>query len=128
MVKITVKSNMDGVIKELEDFVKKFNGSSIKASLWSEVLYAKYVEEGTYKMAPRAMVRQSMPAIEAYFEAEWAKMPFPFKDSDLRALWNRTIEFAKAEISKRTPVKTGVLKSSWQTTKARIYKGVADKE
>lgn len=128
MSKFKVKTNMDGVIRELDEFLKQHDGVMIKASVWSEVEYAKFVEFGTYKMVPKAMIRKAMPAIEDFFLREWKTMPFPFKESDLRALWNKTIEFAQQEISRYTPVKTGVLKESWKITKARIYKGRAGKQ
>lgn len=71
-------------------------------------------------MAPRAMIRRSIPAIKAFFEVEFRKfksLPTPL---ELQALADRVLEFARAEIAQNTPVQSGNLKDSWQIEPAKM--------
>jgi isopentenyl diphosphate isomerase/L-lactate dehydrogenase-like FMN-dependent dehydrogenase len=113
--KVNITSNIDKILGELANFhgvLVKLD--SLRVSVWSDLEYAVYTEFGTYKMAPHAMVRLSMPNIEAYFMGEWMALPVMFSQEDLKDMMNRTINYAKDEIVRRTHEDTGALKASWQ--------------
>lgn len=114
---VTITSNFDAVIQTIQGG-PAFR--SISAEVWTETEYAIYVEFGTVHMTPRAMIRRSIPAIQARFEAELKKIgPLPTPIQLLAAV-DRTMVFARETIQANTPVDTGALRDSYQITKAKI--------
>lgn len=64
---------------------------------------------------PRAMVRNSIPNVQAYVANQIKSLPPIPTDQDMEQLIADAIQYAKAEIVTRTPVDTGRLKGSWTT-------------
>lgn len=112
----TIRSNVDDSLGELHDFLQVLDYTKVRAEVWTEVEYAIFVEYGTYKMSPRAMIRKSIPDIEQKFGELWAKLPPIFTKADIDRLFADTIAFAKERIAHNTPVKSGDLKNSWKVT------------
>lgn len=112
----TVTSNLDENMAELNQFLATLEYTSVRATVWTEIEYAIFVEFGTVNMDPRAMVRKSIPDIEKKFLELWQAMPTMFKKSDVDNLFTKTIEFARERIAENTPVKSGDLKESWKVT------------
>lgn len=115
-----VTSNVDGHIAELEEMLAAINYTAVRAEVWTEVEYAVFVEFGTYRMAPRAMVRTAIPDIEKKFNEGWMALPTPFTKADVEKLFKDTIDFAKVEITKRTPRKSGTLQDSWEASEVEF--------
>jgi len=114
---VEVKSNADSVLAELRGFaVDLASIQAFRGEIWTEVEYAIFVEFGTYKMLPRAMIRKSIPAIEAYFEEQWQALPAMFTRGQFEAMVERVMLFALAKISGNTPVKSGDLRRSWNAS------------
>ena len=112
MSSVKITTNFDDINADLLEVLGDLPGSGMRASVWSDLEYAIYTEFGTYKMLPHAMVRNSIPAIEAYFDEQWEVLQ-EVNANSLEQLFNRVIEFAKDEIVKRTHVDTGALRASW---------------
>jgi hypothetical protein len=112
-----ITTNLDAVIQ-------KYQGTTyptrIFGSVWTEVEYAIFLEFGTSRMAPRAMIRRSLPAIKAYMESEWKKLRTLPTPLELQALVDRVLVYARAEIAQNTPVKSGRLRDSWKVNKAKM--------
>lgn len=115
MIKFKFTSNTAKITRDLELFKKALLKLPQGISIWNDVEYAIFVELGTYKMAPRAMLRRSMPAIEQFFEAELKRLDVPFNFSQFRALLKRTEQFALETIKQNTPVRSGKLRAGWQS-------------
>lgn len=113
---VSINSNTDQNMGELEQFLKTLGFTKVRAEVWTDIEYAVFVEFGTFKMTPRAMVRQSIPEIENFFADEWVKLPVIFTKADIDSLFSRTVEFAKERIREKTPVKTEDLKKSWKVS------------
>lgn len=115
--KVTVRSNVQAVLQEL---AKAQNlPDAIRASIYSELEYAVFVEFGTYKMRPRAMLRRALPAIEAEFARRWKSLPVPPSLSDLLSLVDDVVDYGIDAIRNNTPVKSGDLKKSWKKDPAK---------
>lgn len=112
----TVTSNIDENMQELAQFLDTLNYTAVRATVWTDVEYAIFVEFGTVKMTPRAMIRKSIPDIEKRFGELWIAMPAMFSKADVDKLFTDIIEFARERISQNTPVKSGDLKASWKVT------------
>lgn len=108
--RVSITSNVDTFLKQFDTSLP----NSIQASVWTQIEYAVFVEFGTYKMEPRAMIRTSVPAIEAKMIELWQALPFPPTEQDLLKMVQTTIEFALEEIKRNTPRKSGTLQDSWK--------------
>lgn len=95
----TLRSNVDlsDLIGQGKDMPKRVTGS-----VSNPKEYAIYTELGTSKMKPHAMVRGSLPAIEARSEQAFDSLPpFPSK-AELLAAANEVIDFAYDTIQDAT--------------------------
>ena len=101
---------MDQIRSALDDIGK----TNIVFTISNETHYTGFVEFGTSRMAPRAMVRRSLDSIEKWMSAEIDKFNYPPSMGELEKLMERARDYALSEIKLRTPVKTGLLKSSWK--------------
>lgn len=115
-----VTSNVDGYLAELEQMLAAINYTAVRAEVWTDVEYAVFVEFGTYRMTPRAMVRTAIPDIEKKFNEGWMALPTPFTKADVEKLFKDTIDFARVEIAKRTPRKSGTLQDSWKASEVEF--------
>jgi hypothetical protein len=107
---ISIKSPMDQIRSALNDIGK----ANIVFTISNETPYTGFVEFGTSRMAPRAMVRRSLDSIEKWMSAEIDRFEYPPSMGELENLMERARDHAIREIQIRTPVKTGLLKSSWK--------------
>jgi hypothetical protein len=114
---VEITSTVDSLLAEVDAAANL--PSRIWGSVYSELHYAVYVEFGTAYMLPKAMIRNSLPAIEAKFVAEWQALPIPPTRQQLLDLVDRVVAFALAEIKARTPVKSGDLQKSWEPEAAQ---------
>ena len=115
-----VTSNTEAHMAELEEMLAAINYTAVRAEVWTDVEYAVFVEFGTYRMDPKAMVRTAIPDIEKKFNEGWMALPTPFTKADVEKLFKDTIDFAKVEIAKRTPRKSGTLQDSWKVSEVEF--------
>lgn len=108
--KVSINSNVETFLKQFDQGLPEH----IRAEVFTKIEYAVFVEFGTYKMEPRAMVRDSIPAIEAKLTDEWQALAFPPTEQSLIAMVQRVVEFALEEIRRNTPRKSGTLQDSWE--------------
>lgn len=111
-----ITTNADVMIQRIEGL--KYP-DHVFGRVWTDVEYAVFQEYGTSKMAPAAMIRQSIPAIRSYMEQEWKAMTGLPTQRDLEDLVNRVLKFARDEISKNSPVAEGTLRDSWKIEEAQ---------
>lgn len=120
--RVTVRSNADEVVNELQQYLRDFKQGMAGIRVENDLHYAKFVEYGTVKMAPRAMMRRSQPEIEAYFEREFYNLKeFPPRKEEVLSALSRVASFALITIQSKTPVKTGALKAAWKIKPPKIY-------
>ena len=122
MTKVTVKSPTNGILKQIEQTLAAINQKACTVEIYNEVPYTEYVEYGTSKMAPRAMVRRSMPAIEDFMTSEFHNLPFPPTKEQIEGLMEDVQDKFLQEVIDRTPIgkvntethKPGTLRRGWQ--------------
>lgn len=114
--RVTVNTNIEAVIQRIEGTNYP---SRIFGAVWTDVKYAIFLEFGTSKMAPRAMIRESLPLIKEYMAKEWKSLrPLP-TPIEVQALVDRVLVFARDLIAKNTPV--GVWDESAPANKDRKH-------
>jgi hypothetical protein len=74
--------------------------------VWTDLEHAIHVEYGTKYMTPRAMIRQSLPAIKAYGEQLWLERTATglLTPLGLKQWADDVLVMAKEEIEKNTPL------------------------
>lgn len=113
---------MNDVLKKIEQSLKAINQKACVVEIYNEVPYTEYVEYGTSKMAPRAMVRRSMPAIEDFLTSEFNNLPFPPTKEQIEGLMEDVREKFAQEVIDRTPIgkkqtkthRPGTLRQGWK--------------
>jgi len=121
MTKVTVKSP-DLLLGKIEQALAEIGQKSCTVEIYNEVPYTEYVEYGTSKMAPRGMVRRSMPAVEDFMTQEFNNLPFPPTKEQIEGLMEDVQDKFLQEVIDRTPIgkvntethKPGTLKRGWQ--------------
>lgn len=122
MTKVTVKSPATAMLGKIEQTLNAINQKSCVVEIYNEVPYTEYVEYGTSKMAPRAMVRRSMPAVEDFLTQEFNNLPFPPTKEQIEGLMEDTRSVFLQEVVDRTPIgkvdtpthKPGTLRRGWK--------------
>lgn len=122
MTKVTVKSPAIQMLGKIEQALAEIGQKSCTVEIYNEVPYTEYVEYGTSKMAPRGMVRRSMPAVEDFMTQEFNNLPFPPTKDQIEGLMEDVQDKFLQEVIDRTPVgkvttethKPGTLKRGWQ--------------
>ena len=110
MTDISIKSPIDNIMSAIKEIGK----TDIVFAISNETHYTGYVEFGTSRMSPRAMVRRSLDSIEKWMSAEIDRFDYPPSMGEIEKMMERARDYALREIQIRTPVKTGLLKSSWK--------------
>lgn len=121
MTKVTVKSPVIQ-LRKIEQALSEIGQKSCTVEIFNEVPYTEYVEYGTSKMAPRGMVRRSMPAIEDFMTEEFNNLPFPPTKEQIEGLMEDVQDKFLQEVVDRTPIgkvttethKPGTLRRGWQ--------------
>lgn len=122
MTKVTVKSPATQMLEKISETLKAIDQKACTVEIYNDVPYTEYVEYGTSKMAPRAMVRRSMPAVEDFMTQEFNNLPFPPTKDQIEGLMEDVQDKFLQEVIDRTPVgkvttethKPGTLKRGWQ--------------
>lgn len=122
MTKVTVKSPAFDMIAKIEQTMAAIGQKSCVVEIYNDVPYTEYVEYGTSKMAPRAMVRRSIPAVEDFLTEELNNLPFPPTKEQIEGLMEDTRAKFLQEVIDRTPIgkvttethKPGTLRRGWQ--------------
>lgn len=122
MTKVTVKSPATQMLGKISETLKAIDQKACTVEIFNEVPYTEYVEYGTSKMAPRGMVRRSMPAVEDFMTEEFNNLPFPPTKEQIEGLMEDVQDKFLQEVIDRTPVgkvttethKPGTLKRGWQ--------------
>lgn len=122
MTKVKIKSPAFEMIGKIEETMKALDQKACTVEIYNDVPYTDFVEYGTSKMAPRAMVRRSMPAVEDFMAEEFNNLPFPPTKEQVEGLMEDVQEKFLQEVIDRTPVgkvitethKPGTLKRGWQ--------------
>lgn len=114
---VSVTTNLDVAIQRIQGLNYP---SGIFGKVWTDVEYALFVEFGTAKMAPLAMVRDSLPAIKGYLEQELKQLRALPTPLELKALVDKVLVFAREEIARNTPVRSGRLRASWKIEEAKL--------
>lgn len=97
---VTTSHNLEAVIQQ----IRAINyPKGVDLTVHSDVLYAPFVEFGTRKMLPAAMIRKSEPEIQAEIEREAKALPPLAGADEIVAMQERIGEFAVKAISKKTP-------------------------
>lgn len=113
--KVRYTSRIDELIKELRGIVIAFKSAEdgpLLFRIWSDIEYAIYVEFGTYKMAPRAMIRSSMDEVRDYcakqYQTEIANriVDGTLTEKAFFAFRAGVIQFALDRIRNKTPRRT----------------------
>lgn len=125
------------ITTNLDVQIQKIQGMNypnrVFGKVWTDLEHAVHVEYGTKHMTPRAMIRQSLPAIKAYAEAEWAYRTQNglLTPLGLKAWADDVLRMAKEEIEKNTPYGDWIanppedpdrkhLQDSWQIQEAEL--------
>ena len=85
MTDISIKSPMDKIQRALNEIGK----TNIVFTISNETHYTGYVEFGTSRMSPRAMVRRSLDSIEKWRSAEIDRFEYPPTMGDLEDMMER---------------------------------------
>jgi len=126
-----------GLVTNADAMIQKIQGlnypSRVVGKVWTDLEHAPHVEYGTHKMSPRAMIRQSIPAIKAYGAQLWAERTRAglLTPLDLKRWADDVLVMAKEEIEHNTPPGDWVahppkdpdrkhLQESWQIEEARL--------
>lgn len=116
---VRITSNADAIVRDLQSKVGELAGHGVRGSVSNDTPYAIYCEFGTYRMLPHAMVRNSIPNIEARLEKRLDAIKDPTANK-IKNTINNVLKYALAQIESRTHVDTGLLKSSWKINEAEI--------
>ncbi len=110
---MSFKSPKNDILGELNAMMREANTGRAYITISNDTFYTGFVEFGTSRMEPRAMVRRATPAIEKWMDAELKKIEFP-TIGEIEKLLDNLKDVALNEIKIRTPVKTGLLRRSWE--------------
>lgn len=122
MTKVTVKSPAMNMLGQIEQTLKQIGQKACVVEIYNEVPYTEYVEYGTSKMAPRGMVRRSMPAVEDFMTQEFQNLSFPPTKEAIEGLMQDVREKFAQEVIDRTPIgkkqtkthRPGTLRQGWK--------------
>jgi len=105
MARLTVGGSFGGFLDRVRLQAENLRGRPrLKLTVNNSVFYFEFVEKGTSKMKARAMVRRSIPVIEAFIQNQLVLLGPFFSEAELDIVIRRCEQFALDEILSRTPV------------------------
>lgn len=100
-----VKTNLGQLIDKARSALNAWvSYDDFSIQVYNDVYYFRFVEEGTDKMAPRAMVAESLPLIKEFLKNQIRRLgPFP-TEAQIEEAVRLTEQYALDEIRSRTPI------------------------
>lgn len=105
MSRLTVGGSFGNFLNQVRLQAENLRGRPrLKLTVSNQVYYFDFVERGTKKMTAVAMVRRSIPVIEAFIQNQLVLLGPFFTEGELDVVIRRCEQFALDEILSRTPV------------------------